>query len=940
VTDLARSAAAPASPEVEPSAPPRRGDPDAQLRADISLLGRLLGQVLVEQAGEELFDTEERLRALAKSLHADEPANGEPSSEPELIQVVEHLGGPEMVAVIRAFSIYFQLVNTAEQHHRVRRRRLRDAQREEAHRAQPESLAAALGAAAAGGVPAERVRAALERLSIELVVTAHPTEISRRTVLGKQMLVAASLDELDNAARSPREHRETVERLLEEITILWQSDEMRSAKPRVIDEVRRALFIFEEVLFDAVVLVEEELERLLDEHYPGLSAPPAFLRFGSWVGGDQDGNPNCTPEVLHEALGLHRELAMRMLRDRVREVAADLGISTRMAEVSPELLDSIAADEAAMPRTVASIGARNAAEPYRRKLSFAWERLDPEGERPYRAASELVADLEVIQRSLRANRGERAARRSVGRLVRQARTFGFHLARLDVRQHSERIHEAVGEWVGDIADRYHDMPEPERARLLESLLDSPVTLPEPELITPAGQEITRTFHELARAVDEHGPQAAGTVIVSFTQRPSDLLAAQLLSKQAGLIGPEGSNVDLVPLFESIEDLRRAPDTLRGLLRIPAYLKNVEARGGRQVVMVGYSDSNKDGGYLAANWELFLAQERLVDVCRLNDVKLTLFHGRGGTASRGGGSTYASVMGGPAGSLDGAIRITEQGEVVSFKYALPPIAERNLDSVTAAVLERTLQEDEAGGFSGRKRVWDEAVAELAETSLAHYRALVHRDPGFRRYFLQASPIRELELLNIGSRPSRRPSGDPDDLIRVERLRAIPWVFAWMQNRHLLPSWYGVGTALEGFIGRYRGGLGVLREMYAEWPWWQAVIDNCHMTVAKADMRIAARYADLVADEHLRERIFSKVETEFASSCRGLMAVVGVDELLHDKPYLQRSIRLRNPYIDPMHYVQVRLLHELRAAEDPAERSALEYPLLLTVSGIAAGLRNTG
>jgi phosphoenolpyruvate carboxylase len=643
--------------------------------------------------------------------------------------------------------------------------------------------------------------------------------------------------------------------------------------------------------------------------------------------------------VLHEALGLHRELALRMLRDRVRALAADLGISTRMARVSDELLASIAADEAAMPRTRASIGARNAAEPYRRKLSFAWERLDPEGERPYASPAELVADLEVIRLSLEANRGGRAARRSVARLGRQARIFGFHLAKLDVRQHSERIHEAVGEWIGDLADRYHDMPEPDRAHLLQRLLESPVMLPEPELVTRAGQEISRTFHELARAMEEHGPQAAGTVIVSFTQRPSDLLAAQLLCKAAGLIRPDGSNVDLVPLFESIEDLRRAPDTLRGLLRNPAYLRNVEARGGRQVVMVGYSDSNKDGGYLAANWELFLAQERLVDVCRLNDVRLTLFHGRGGTASRGGGSTYASVMGGPAGSLNGAIRITEQGEVVSFKYALPPIAERNLDSATAAVLERTLQEDEAGGFSGRKRVWDEAVAELAETSLAHYRALVHRDPGFRRYFLQASPIRELELLNIGSRPARRPSGDPDDL-RVERLRAIPWVFAWMQNRHLLPSWYGVGAALEGFISRYRGGLAVLREMYADWPWWRAVVDNCHMTVAKADMGIAARYAGLVADDHLRERIFTKVESEYAASCRGLMAVVGVDRLLDDKPYLQRSIRLRNPYIDPMHYVQARLLRELRATDDPAERSRLEYPLLLTVSGIAAGLRNTG
>jgi phosphoenolpyruvate carboxylase len=943
-TDLPASRAGdePAPTDALAGAAPTPGDPDVELRTDISFLGRLLGQVLVEQGGEALFAAEEGLRGLAKTLRGGElDAEETTRLDAELAGAVEGMEASELVGVIRAFSVYFQLVNTAEQHHRVRRRRLRDAEREDAHRVQAESLAAAFAELTAREVPAERVREVLGKLAIELVMTAHPTEISRRTVLAKHMLVARCLDELDDAGRSPRERREVVDRLLEEITILWQTDAMRSAKPRVIDEVRRGLFFFQEVLYDAVGLVEEELERLLARHYPELEAPKAFLRFGSWAGGDQDGNPYVTPEVFRDALALHRELAVKLMRDRLRGLAESLGISIRLTGVSEELLASIATDEAAMPRTVADIGDRNAREPYRRKLSLMWERLDPAGELPYRDAAELVADLELIERSLAANRAGRVADRSVERIARQARIFALHLARLDMRQHSDRLHRAVAEWLGETPEGYGARTEEERSELLQGLLEAP----EP----PAGpddpgvtSEIRRSFDALHEAVLEHGPAAAGTVIVSFTRQPSDLLAVQLLARGAGLYrpGPDGgasSDIDVVPLFESIDDLRRSPEVMRELFRLPAYMRNVEARGNRQVVMVGYSDSNKDGGYLTANWELFLAQERLVDICRLNRVTLTLFHGRGGTASRGGGSTYSAIMGGPVGSLDGRIRITEQGEVIFQKYGLAPIAERNLDSLAAAVLLRTLQEEEARGFTGRRRVWDEAMAELAETSLAHYRSLVHDDPDFIRYFLEASPIRELEMLHVGSRPARR-SGSAGAL-RVEELRAIPWVFAWMQNRHLLPSWYGVGRALGDFIGRYRGGLAVLREMYAEWPWWRAVVDNCHMTVAKADMRIAHRYAALVSDPALRERIWGKVEGEFTATCAGLLAVVDRRELLADKPYLQRSIQLRNPYIDPIHYIQIRLLRALREAPEDA-REELGHPMLLSVSGIAAGLRNTG
>jgi phosphoenolpyruvate carboxylase len=928
----------------EGRAPRPRADRDASLRADISLLGHLLGEVLVEQAGRSLFDTEERLRALAKSLRAEDgglAAGRRERMEAEMVEVVAGLDPDGLVHLVRAFSTYFQLVNTAEQHHRVRRRRLRDIQRAEAHRPQPESLAAALLDLRTRGVPADRVAGALERLAIRLVLTAHPTEISRRTVLSKHVLFARLLERLDTAM-APRERREVIERLLEEITVLWQSDEMRSAKPRVIDEVRRTLFFFDEVLFDATISVEEELARLLAEHYPDLAPPAAFLRFGSWAGGDQDGNPNCTPEVLHEALALHRGLGLDRLRQQVRDLAADLGISRRMVGVSPELDASIAEDERTMPATAGRIGDRNASEPYRRKLSFVWERLDPTSERPYRDAGELIGDLEIIGGSLRAHGGQRMARRGVARVIRQARIFGFHVAHLDVRQHSSRLHEAVKEILASSAPGYAAMPEGERSDLLERLLEASEARGGGAL-SPAASQTARTFSELRTAMVAHGPEAAGTLIVSFSRAPSDLLAAQLLARRASLIRPQPdggveSDVDIVPLFESIADLRAAPDTIRGLLGRPAYLTNLEARARRQVVMVGYSDSGKDGGYLAANWELFVAQERLADVCRLAGVRLVLFHGRGGTASRGGGSTYAAVMGGPVGTLGGRIRITEQGETISFKYALPEIAERNLDSVVAAVLMRTLEEDEARGFAGRKGVWDEAVAELAAVSMERYRGLVYEDPDFLAYFTQATPVREFELLNIGSRPARRAAGDRE--LEVESLRAIPWTFAWMQNRHLVPSWYGMGAALASFTARYKGGLGVLREMYAEWPWWRALIANCEMTMGKADMRIAARYAGLVGDERVRERIFGDIRREFSAAEEGLLAITERARLLDDHPVLQRSIRLRNPYIDPMHEVQIRLLRELRAEVGATARERLEYPLLLTISGIAAGLRNTG
>ncbi|MCB9011044.1 MAG: phosphoenolpyruvate carboxylase [Actinobacteria bacterium] len=917
-------------------------DRDDELRRDISLLGHLLGTVITEQGGEELLDVEERIRFLTRALRDEQDPDRERQIEAQVTSIIETLDPAATIGVIRCFAIYFQLINAAEQHHRVRHGRRRDAEREEDHTPQPESLAAAFAEIAREEVSSDRLADVLGRLRVELVATAHPTEISRQTLLAKHLVVDECLNRLDNPDITPRERRDVIDELLEEITILWQSDHQRAHKPAVTDEAARILYFFERVLVDATIRVHEELERLLGEYAPEIPRPERVLSYASWAGGDQDGNPNCTPDLVGEVLGRHARLAQRLLRERIIALSRSLSVSNQVAPVSAELQSTIATDIAMMPDVAGPIVARAPNEPYRQKLRLMAHRLDPDAEHPYRSTDELLADVQLIVESLRAGRGRRMADRSVDALVRQAEVFGIHLARLDVRQHSSRFQAAAAHWSGR-GDGWDALDESERVAELERLLMAPEAPTDPP---PAGpvEDITETFREVRRAVERYGEDAAGICIVSFTQRTSDLMAAQLVARIAGLCDvsstPSRSGVDLVPLFETIDDLRRAPEMLKGLLAQPAYRRNVEARGDRQVVMVGYSDSNKDGGYIAANWELFQAQERLADACRLSGVELTLFHGRGGTTSRGGGSTYTAVMGGPIGTLNGRIRITEQGETLTYKYGVRPVAERNLDSVVAAVLLRTLQEEASMGFPGRRRVWDEALSEVAAESMATYRALVYEDPGFPTYFMQASPISELSLLNIGSRPARRPGGDGGG-VRVEDLRAIPWVFAWTQNRHLLPSWYGVGTALSGFAERYRGGMDVLREMYREWPWWRALVDSCHMTIGKAEMRIARGYSGLVEDEALRDRIFSQVEAEYGRTRDSLLAIVGADEVLGDKPYLRRSFRLRNPYIDPLHAIQIRLLRELRAAGDDADlRSDVEQPLLLTISGIAAGMRNTG
>ncbi len=701
-------------------------DPDAALRRDIRLLGDLLGAVLVEQEGEDLLADEERIRQLSRAGRA----TGRAADREALAGAVRELDLERQAAVLRAFGLYFQLVNIAEQYHRIRRRR----QYEREHRRPRESLAEAFAVLEEAGVDEAALAATAGRLSLELVLTAHPTEASRRTVLAAHLRVAGLLGRLDDPALSPGEEAGVRAGLAEEITLLWQTDEVRSRRPRVVDEIRNGHWFFEQSLIDAATA-------LLADFRARLPGAPSPLRFGSWIGGDQDGNPAAGPATVAEALDRARALVLSRYRAEVRELATSIGISSALVEASPELLASVERDERELSAYVEELGDRNADEPYRRKLSFVWRRLgntlEGSEEPGYRTAAELAADLELVDASLRANRGARVAEGRLGALRRRVELFGFQLAKLDVRCHADDVRGG----------------------------------------SPAVRESLRA---VAAARKRHGPQAVDTVILSATREPDDLLAVAELAEEEGL------ELSLVPLFETIDDLRAAPAVVGSLLDEARFGELVAARGGRLEVMVGYSDSGKDGGFLTAQWEIFRAQEELARLAAERGIELTIFHGRGGSAGRGGGPTHAAILAQPPGHPPGRLKLTEQGETISFKYGLPGLAYRNLEAALAATLLSAFPAVAGVEPSPDAR---EVATRLSERAHDAYRRLVWADGEFTPFFRSFTPIDELGLLAIGSRPARRPEGED----YLGSLRAIPWVFAWTQNRTLLPAWYGCGTA---------------------------------------------------------------------------------------------------------------------------------------------------
>ena len=863
-------------------------DPFEPLRRDVSDLGRVLGDTLVEQEGVELFELEESIRALAKERRKH--GRRGPAAK-RMIAAIEALDVARAEKVARAFTHYFQLVNLAEQHHRTRRRR----DHARGGEAQPGSFAAEI-ATLAREVPKERFTEALAKTKVSLVLTAHPSEAQRRTVLDKHRRVAALLARRDRTSLTPEERDDLDVALREEVTTLWQTDEIRQERPRVGDEVKSALFYLEEVLFPLVPRFYRALERAAKNAFGDDVVVPIVLTFGSWVGADMDGNPNVTPEVaIDTAFGQAARILAKYLGE-LHVVGEALSQSTRRVSVSDALTQSIAKDAADLPDLARELEARTRDEPYRKKLRFVEARLEARRhalvearkthaslaleKHAYRDPSELEADLQLVLSSLRANRGDRAGARRVEGLLRQVQTFGFHFAKLDVR--------VPAQWVRD--------RDPRGKGAMEAL---------------------RTIRALT------SNRGAESFILSMAHGADDMVATLELATSVGL-GVE--DVAVVPLFETLDDLERSAQEIERAFSLPSYRPYLDRRA-CQEVMIGYSDSNKDAGILSSSLALYRAQERLVDVARRHRVELEIFHGRGGSIGRGGGPAQRAIESLPAGSISGRFKLTEQGEVLGWKYLLSEIAERNLE-ITASGVLRSTAEVRASPAPELEAAFDE----MAAASLTAYRDLV-RDPDFITYYEGSTPLAEIAELNIGSRPARRSSEKRKTL---DDLRAIPWVFAWTQSRQIVPGWFGAGRALSLLLAKH--GVAFAKRMWDEWPFFATTLDAVAVSLATADMDIAGRYAGLVPDPRVARRLYRKIALDHGRAVRAIAKIHG--ELLARQATLTRSIDLRNPYVDPLSFLQIELLRRKRDAKPDENIDTLRRAVLLTINGIAAGLRNTG
>ncbi|MDQ6884696.1 MAG: phosphoenolpyruvate carboxylase, partial [Candidatus Dormibacteraeota bacterium] len=833
--------------------------PEEGLRAEIRLLGQLLGETLREHEGVALYELEESIRLRTKALRQDFMAD----EEARLVADLDRIALEDAARLVRAFATYFQLVNLAELERQARAAaRSSDA---------IGVLDASLARCVADGVPADRLAIVLDQVETIPVLTAHPTEAVRRSILDHQDRVGQDLALL-RAPLAGRDRERVQQRIATHVQVLWHTDEIRSVRPRVLDEVGNAVFYLERTFFEAIPDLADEMAAALARHYPTVSLPDRpLIRLGSWVGSDQDGNPNADAAMLGQTLRLQRRSLLSLYRERVRALARDLSQSARLTGVGEDLAGSIRADEIELADYAQSLSPGTREEPYRRKLSFVWRRLGAmlDGEpRGYRTAAELLADLDLIDGSLRRHRGSAVADGDLLRLRRQVRVFGFVGAQLDVRQHAGVVRAAAEEVMTRLGSSSDLLP-------VVTLNPPPVSLDAANWSRETGT-LLATFATMAEA-ERAAAGSARTFIISMTESADDVLAALFLAGLAGLHALGGdrarSSIDIVPLLERLDALDGGPALIEALLRNPLYARQLDARGGVQEVMLGYSDSNKEVGYLCAGWALFRAHESIAEVVARHGRTLRIFHGRGGTVGRGGGPTHEAILAQPPNARDPRIKITEQGEVIHRKYARPETARENLALVLGATLEHALA---SGTGQAPDAAWRAALDEMADVSRSRYRALVVDDPGFQRYFQQASPIEEIAQLNTGSRPVSR-----GGTMRVSDLRAIPWVFAWMQNRHLLPAWYGVGSAFRDF-SRRPSGLECLRAMYAGWRFFSSLVDNLQMVLVKADMRIARHYAGLVTDEAERRRIFGDIEAEFERTAEAVLLITEQETILERQP----------------------------------------------------------
>ncbi|MBZ0293939.1 MAG: phosphoenolpyruvate carboxylase, partial [Anaerolineae bacterium] len=790
-----------------------------------------------------------------------------------------------------------------------------------------ESVGAAVGTLKETGLTVADIEELLNHLRVRLVLTAHPSEAKRKEVLLKMHDLTEKIELQDRQALVPREIRVMETTLREEIEELWQTRTTRASSKTVSDEVDFGLYFLTSVIMDVTIELYDDIEYYLNEYYPegDWSNPPGLLRFGSWIGGDRDGNPNVTSDVTLETLATLREAARRVYLDDIAYLREHLTQSIEEIGVSPELRAAVQDD----PR----LNELYPGEIYRQQMTHIWEKLKADA---YPTNRELLDDMLLIDSSLRQNNGLHVAKGSLQHLIRKIRLFGLHLVPLDIREDARLQVTALDELFRyyDIAENYTELSEAEKQVILTREIRNkrPLFPQDVSIFSETTQRIINTWRMIKTAHERYGTVVIDSVIASMSKQPSDTLAMLLLASEVGI----ENDVDLVPLFETIDDLHNGADTMLVLFANPEYHKHMEARGVRhglrQQIMIGYSDSSKDGGYLASNWNLYTAQQRLTAICADEDVALQLFHGRGGSIGRGGGPTNRSILAQPPLTLKGGIKITEQGEVIAYRYANPNIARRHLNQVMHASLIALGAPVEINV----KPAWSEAMNTLSEGGRVVYRKLVYETAGFLDYWQQATPINELARLPISSRPAKRSKKGGFDSIR-----AIPWVFSWMQSRAIIPSWYGVGSAMEQYINVNPDGLALLREMYERWPFFNNLIDNVQLDVAKADIGIATLYAALVADEALRDQIFGAIRAEHERTCHWICAILEQDELLDNTPVIKRSIERRNPYIDPLNFIQVELLRELRELEpETPHYEAILDAVLATVNGIAAGMKTTG
>jgi len=916
---------------------------DLPLREEVNYLGRSLGETIKDLAGEDVFEDVEWIRK--KCIRLREEFSEE--EEEELRSFIEQRDTDRLFDILKAFSLYFQLINLAEDNHRIRRNRAYERDREEEQR---HSLPWVVRRMKEKGVSAEEMQSILHDLDISLVFTSHPTEIKRKTVIDKLEYIANELRDLDSTRPTPFERDVSDLKIKTSINSLWQTRFRQERRVRVLEEVKSTLYYFDRTLLEETPKLYRRLDRALRQAYPEHDFDlPMFLRFGSWSGGDRDGNPYVKPRTTLETLKLQKQLILERYREKVELLMQQLSHSTVVTDFSASFRASLERDAERYPELAEELEAWEPTELFRKKCAFIKHRLDETldalssfpgtmEKRGYGSSDAFLEDLQQIENALASQNDEAVRHETLQDLIWMVRIFGFYTARLDIRDHRDRVRDTASELLrkaGLIDECLDEFDEDRQQELLAREIGNPRPLYNDTSmkVSDRAQDVMETFEMIDDAQEYVDEDCIHQYILSMTHDPSDLLCCVLLAKEAGLLEVEegricSSQIKFVPLVETIYDLQEVQSFLDDLFSLDIYDDLLDETDRFQEIMIGYSDSNKDGGILSSSWLLYRSQKNIASICEEHDVEFRIFHGRGGTIARGGGPTYRAILAQPEPAKNGRIKITEQGEVIFFRYFNKHLAQREFEQLTSAMLMS--QVEETGEPEGVPEVMDD----LADRSLRNYRELIYETDDLFTYFQEATPIQELEWIHAGSRPKSR-----SDTNNIEDLRAITWVFSWMQNRHLLPGWYGLGQSLAEAMDDDLISMDELKELYEEWLYFRSIINNIQMSMAKTDMKIARVYSRLTDDPDLGERIFDHVRSEYQRTRDLLLEITGQETLLENNYVLRRSIMLRNPYVDPLSYIQVHLLQQIREDGDEVDEDLIEA-FTLSVNGIAAGLKNTG